>query len=328
MRYVIFGAGGIGGGIGGCLAQTGADVVLVARGAHLDAMVANGLEMRQPDGSSSVDVAAVGHVGDAGLKAGDVVILAMKSQHTAGAIDDLVAIGQSDLSVVCAQNGVDNERQALRFFARIYGLCVMMPATHLEPGTVEIRNGPVRGVLDLGRYPGGVDETAETIAAALRAAGFASEPHPAIMTRKYRKLLSNLGNAIDAAAGSEGHHSFLADAARREAWMCFDASGIDVGSEEEDKARREVLDAGAPKPGRASGSSSWQSLARGSATIEAGYLNGEIVLLGRLRGIATPVNEWLADLAGDMARRHAPPASMSVAELEAAAAKGGILPPD
>jgi 2-dehydropantoate 2-reductase len=329
VRYVIFGAGGIGGGMGGCLALTGADVVLVARGAHLDAIVANGLELRQPDGSSRVDVAAVGHVRDAGLRAGDVVIFAMKSQDTAGAIDDLVGVGQPDLAVVCAQNGVDNERQALRHFARVYGLCVMMPATHLEPGIVEIRNGPVRGVLDLGRYPSGVDDTAATIAAALRRAGFASEAHPAIMTRKYRKLLANLGNAIDAAVGADGRRSFLAEAARREAWTCFDASGIDVGSEDEDKSRRAPLtESGASRPGRASGSSSWQSLARGSPTIEAGYLNGEIVLLGRLHGIATPVNEWLADLAVDLARRRASPASMSVAELEAAAAGHGILPPD
>ncbi len=44
--------------------------------------------------------------------------------------------------------------------------------------------------------------------------------------------------------------------------------------------------AGVPRPG----GSSWQSLAKGSGTIEADYLNGEIVLLGRLHGVPTPVN--------------------------------------
>ena len=41
------------------------------------------------------------------------------------------------------------------------------------------------------------------------------------------------------------------------------------------------------------GGSSWQSLARGAGSIEAEYLNGEIVLLGGLYGVATPVNELL-----------------------------------
>jgi len=327
MKFVIYGAGAIGGGIGGCLAQSGADVVLVARGAHLAAMVANGLQLHQPAGAFRVDVPAVGHISEAGLRPGDVVILTVKSQHTAGAIDELAGIGEPDLAVVCAQNGVDNERQALRFFARVYGMCVMMPATHLEPGEVEIKDGPVRGVLDLGRYPAGADDTAESIASALRPAGFAADVHPAIMTRKYRKLLANLGNAIDAAAGRDGRNSFLAGAARREAWTCFDATGIEVGSEDEDKERRTVLDMSPSRPGRASGSSSWQSLARGSASIEAGYLNGEIVLLGRQHGIATPVNELLAAVAADLVRRRAAPASMSVAELEAVAAQAGILPP-
>jgi 2-dehydropantoate 2-reductase len=327
VRYVVYGAGAIGGGIGGCLALAGADVVLVARGAHLEAMVAKGLQLHQPDDSVAVNVPAVGHISEAGLRPGDVVILAVKSQHTAEVIDQLVGVGEPDLSVVCAQNGVDNERQALRYFARVYGTCVMMPATYIDPGEVEVQDGPVRGVLDLGRYPTGADETAETIAAALRPAGFAAEVHPAIMTRKYRKLLANLGNALDAAAGRDGRHSFLAEAARREAWTCFDAAGIEVGSEEEDEERRSLLKTRPSRNGRESGSSSWQSLARGSASIEAGYLNGEIVLLGRLHGIATPVNELLAGLAADLVRRHAAPASMSVAELHGAAAQRGILPP-
>ena len=53
------------------------------------------------------------------------------------------------------------------------------------------------------------------------------------------------------------------------------------------------------------GSSSWQSLARGTGSIEADYLNGEITLLGRLHGVPTPVNAMLQDVANDMARERA-----------------------
>jgi 2-dehydropantoate 2-reductase len=322
VKYVIYGAGGIGGGIGACLALKGLDVVLVARGAHLAAMQAGGLDVRRDGGSERLDIPAVGDVGDAGLVVGDVVILAMKSQDTAAAIDALAG-GEPGVAVVCAQNGVDNERQALRRFADVYGMCVMMPATHLEPGVIELRDGPVPGVLDLGRYPAGVDATAETVASDLRTAGFASLAHPAIMTRKYRKLLANLGNALDAASGRDGRHSFLLDAARAEGAACLAAAGLELSSVEEDESRRRPLE-GPGRSGGGGGSSSWQSLARGSATIESDYLNGEIVLLGRLHGVATPVNEFLARLGAGLARSGAAPASMTVAAVEAAAVEQGI----
>ena len=54
----------------------------------------------------------------------------------------------------------------------------------------------------------------------------------------------------------------------------------------------------APTPsGEWQGGSSWQSLARGTGSIEAEFLNGEIVLLGALHGVPTPVNALLQRLA-------------------------------
>lgn len=323
-RYVIYGAGAIGAGIAGCLALAGRDVVAVARGAHLEAMQSGGLRMRRGSSTTTVPLAAVGHVRDAGLEAGDVVLIAVKSQHTAGALADLAGLGQPDLGIVCVQNGVDNERQALRYFERVYGMCVLMPATHLEPGLVEIRQS-VPGILDLGRYPSGADPVAAAIAADLTAAGFASEVNADIMRRKYRKLLSNLGNSLDAAAGRSGQKSWLAGAARREAATVFAAAGIEASSEEEDRVRRVAMPEEKPvDPSRRGGSSSWQSLARGSTSIEADYLNGEIALLGRLHGVPAPVNAWLAQLANDLVRTGAGPASLSVDELEAKAAAAGL----
>ena len=326
MRYVIYGAGAIGASMGALLAADGRDVTLVARGAHLEALRRDGVLLRWPGGREQrVAVRAVADAAEAGADRSTVVVLAVKSQDTAGAIDDLAALGQAP-SVVCAQNGVDNERQALRRFEHVYGMCVVMPASHLEPGTVEVRNEPVPGMVDLGRYPTGVDATAEAVAADLRSAGFESEAHTAIMARKYRKLLANLTNALDAAAGQDGRRGPLADAARAEALACLDAAGIEVASEQEDLDRRRVLDA-STRPFAASGpSSSWQSLARRGGRIEVDYLNGEIVLLGRLHGVDVPVNAWLAALAGDLARSGAEPGSVPIAELEHRARRSGLLP--
>ena len=62
------------------------------------------------------------------------------------------------------------------------------------------------------------------------------------------------------------------------------------------------------------GGSTWQSLARGGA-VEADYLNGEIVLLGRLHGVPTPVNELLQRAANAAARDKRPPESVPIEEL-------------
>ena len=72
------------------------------------------------------------------------------------------------------------------------------------------------------------------------------------------------------------------------------------------------------------GGSSWQSLARGTGDIESDYLNGEIVLIGRLHGVPTPVNELLQRRAMAAALTHEPPgqqvAEELLAELDGAAA--------
>jgi 2-dehydropantoate 2-reductase len=65
------------------------------------------------------------------------------------------------------------------------------------------------------------------------------------------------------------------------------------------------------------GGSSWQSLARGAGRIETDFLNGEVVLLGRLYGVATPVNARLQSLARELAREGAAPASVDLGALEA-----------
>lgn len=62
-------------------------------------------------------------------------------------------------------------------------------------------------------------------------------------------------------------------------------------------------------------SSSWQSLARQSRSIETDYLNGEIVLLGRLHGVPTPVNDLLQRTARVAAREGISPGSMTVEAL-------------
>jgi 2-dehydropantoate 2-reductase len=315
MRFVVVGAGAVGGVVGGRLAQHDHDVVLVARGDHGKAIAADGLVIRSPDDEVLVPLQVVAHPSELTLTQDDVVLLAVKGQDTPEAIEGLAA-GPADLAVACLQNGVDNERQVLRRTPNTYAVPVMLPGTYLEPGVVEASSAPISGILDVGRYPRGIDERAEAISTAFATSTFSSIPQPEVMRFKWSKLLMNLGNALEAAVGPIGRDSELYARARAEAEAVLRAADIDFASLAEDGERRgDLIGMRRINGRRREGGSTWQSLARGTGRVETDLLNGEIVLLGRLHDVATPVNALLQRVANDLARRGAPPGSMTEADL-------------
>jgi 2-dehydropantoate 2-reductase len=316
VRFVVYGAGAVGGVIGGRLAEHGHNVALIARGAHYDAIHAHGLTVESPDGTVTTPVAVVDHPSRLDLTDDDVVILAMKSQDTADALEALAAVVGPTTPIVCAQNGVENERAALRRFANVYAVCVMLPAVHLVPGVVQAYSSPTPGILHIGRFPGGSDTVAEQTAAAFRDATFASEARDDIMRWKYTKLLMNLANAAEASFAPSDARNEVAKRVRDEGATVLRAAGIDFASNEEDAALRgdtlRIRPIGSQRRG---GGSSWQSLERRTGAVESDYLNGEIVMLARLHDAAAPVNEALARVCTDMAREAEPPASRSADEF-------------
>lgn len=318
MRFVILGAGGIGATIGGRLHQSGHDVVLIARGAHGEALRRRGLTLASPDQVVRLDIPTALHPRELEWQPGDVAILAAKSQDTAAAARDLQAAAGSALPVVSAQNGVVNERLLSRWFDHVHGLCVMCPTAHLEPGVVVAHSAPTSGILDLGRFPEGVDEVDEEVATALRASRFESVARPDIMRWKYRKLINNLGNSVQALCGDARAWEELVEAMaliEAEADLVLAAAGIDPVTEAEDDERRADHLQIQPVEGQArGGGSTWQSLTRGSG-VETDYLNGEISLLGRLHGVPTPANARLQALMTDAAARHLGPGSMTPVQL-------------
>jgi len=117
-------------------------------------------------------------------------------------------------------------------------------------------------------------------------------------------------------AGTSARDSPLLERAVAEAEAVLDAAGIDRASPDEDLARRGDRLRMRPIDGeRRPGGSSWQSLHRGSGSIETDYLNGEIVLLGRCHGVPTPVNALLQRLARDAASSGRPPGAMTADEV-------------
>ena len=332
-RYVIIGAGAVGGAIGGRLVLAGRDVVLVARGAHLDALQTDGLRLRTPDEDVTLAVAAVSGPDGLTLTGDDVLVLATKTQQAEAALvawaDAPVSGGGTAgerLPLLVALNGVTAEVLAQRYFERVFGVCVWMPTVHLVPGEVIIRSTPKSGMLHLGRVPVSADPVDEAllrhVAADLVAANFDAPLPTDVLPWKYRKLISNLGNVFQALVERNGDWRPLVNRAEAEARAVLDAAGISYTHDEDEQEARAAGFTMKPVPGVVDpGGSTWQSLARGTGNVETDYLNGEIVAIAHHIGRTAPVNATLARLGRQAARTGAQPGAMSAAELEA------LLPP-
>jgi 2-dehydropantoate 2-reductase len=275
-------------------------------------MAADGLLIRSPDDEVRVRPPVAGHVDEVGLGGGDVVLLCVKGHQTLAAIEGI----PPEVPIACLQNGVANERELLRRFPNVYAVPVMLPALHLVPGVVDASSAPVTGILDVGRYPTGVDATAEAVSVAFASSTFSSVARPDVMRFKWSKLMMNLGNAIEACCGPQAWGSPLAERATEEGRAVVAAAGIDAASAEEDAARRgDLLQMRRIAGERRGGGSTWQSLQRGSGAVEVDLLNGEVVLLGRLHGVPTPVNALLQRTCNDLARRGGAPGSIDPDDL-------------
>ena len=335
MRYIIIGAGAIGGVLGARLAQHSTEnrPLLIARGEHGAAIAANGLRLRTPGEDAFVPVDSAAGPAGVVLRDDDVLVLATKTQQAQIALEQWVDAPVFDgrgsrlgtagelLPVLTALNGVESERIALRYFARVFGVCVWLPAVHLVPGEVILRIGPTSGVFIIGRYGAATDAADDrllaTIAEDWTARSFTVHVVDDVMRWKYNKLLSNLGNAVQALLGAIDEDGVaIANRLQAEAESIYRATGIEWASEAEEAAWRGDVFRIRPVPGAPEqlGGSSWQSLARGSS-IESDYLNGEIALVARLHGMTAPLNATVQRLAREAAASGSGLGSLTAAEL-------------
>lgn len=314
MRYVVYGAGAVGGVIGAHLHLAGSPVTLVARGAHLAAIRADGLTLDAGDGRHRIDAPATETAAEVGWTDDTVVLLAVKSHQAAVALADLRAHAPADTPIVCATNGIATEVATLRLFVRTYAVCVMLPATHLEPGVVVASCHPTPAILDVGRIPGGTDAVTAAVSADLRAARIDSVERDDIMAMKRRKLVMNLGNGVDASFAQGDAADELAERAQAEGEQVLAAAGVSLATVEEDRERRGSILQRRPDLERRGGST-WQSLTRGTGDSEIDFLAGEIVLQGRLLGIPTPVNEAVVAATRALAYAGGPARSLDAADL-------------
>jgi len=315
MRFIIYGAGGIGCVTGGHLARTGHEVILIGRPGNVNTINEKGLRLITPTGIHDVSVPAVTGPEQIDLNSEDAVLLCMKGQDTEAALRTLKPLIK-DIPIFCLQNGVRNEEIATQYFPRVFGVMVRVGAVYLKDGEVTARRDPP-GWFIIGRYPHGTDEIMETIATSLRAASFLVKTTDDVMPYKWGKLMGNLSNAIGAITNSEDNETnAISQATLQELRDLLIQVGIRWVTNEE--TEREWPEITMPLRGSLeteAQSSTWQSLARGQGTVESEFLNGEVVRLAGSFGRQSPINEALVNISVEMAVKHELPGKYTPIQL-------------
>lgn len=317
MRFIIYGAGGIGCIIGGHLARTRHDVALIGRPGHMNAVNKNGLHLVTPTGTHVLKIPAVTEPKQIKFTSDDVVFLTMKGQNTEEALGVLKKVTEK-VPIFCFQNGVRNEEIAAKYFPKVYGAMVRVGAEYLKDGEVICRRDPP-GWFVIGCYPKGSDKLAETVVAELKVASFIVKTSEDVMPYKWGKLMSNLNNAIGAITDTRGDEvNQLSRAAQKELRDALAQANIRWITQ--DEVSKEMPETTAPL--RASidgdgGSSTWQSLTREQGSVETEFLNGEAVRLAKRLGRQAPVNEMLMRVSQEMAAKHQKPGAYTPSQLMA-----------
>ncbi|HWH79180.1 MAG TPA: 2-dehydropantoate 2-reductase [Candidatus Binatus sp.] len=189
MRIGVMGSGAVGGYFGAKLARNRHQVAFLARGAHLAAMRANGLQVKSPNGDLQIhdaqftdDAASAGQV--------DLILFCVKSYDTEDAAETIKPMVADRTIILSLQNGIDNPAK----LARVYGKQKVLPAvvyvgTQLSaPGVISHTTG---GRIVFGPLDGAVNDRIKTLEQTLNEAGIPSQSSSEIRRVQWTKLLWN-----------------------------------------------------------------------------------------------------------------------------------------
>jgi len=211
MRICIFGAGSVGGYLAGYLSRGGAEVSVVARGAHLAAIRADGLTVETPDDVLTVRIAASDTPADLGPQ--DIVLVTVKAPALPDVAATIAPLLGPDTAVAFIMNGIPwwyfhahggvlDGRQlpsldpggALwravnpnRAIGAIFWPACSVPS----PGVVRLLTGAQEGTV-FGEPSNAITPRLQALAAAFRAAGLAVRLSNDIRALIWRKLAFNL----------------------------------------------------------------------------------------------------------------------------------------
>ena len=216
MKFLIAGAGAIGGYLGARLACAGYDVTLYARGPHLRAMQERGLRVIGADGDFEAHPRVIGNLEEAGPA--DVILLGVKAHGLTQLAPQLKPLIDGNTTVVSTQNGIPwwyfqtsaGELTGLRLErvdpggviaaaippARVVASIAYFATEISEPGVIRHKEG---NRISLGEPDGTRSERCKAIAESLIKAGMRCPVTQKIRTEIWVKILGNVAfNPISA----------------------------------------------------------------------------------------------------------------------------------
>ncbi len=294
-RIAVVGAGAMGCLFGGLLAEGGLDVTLIdVWQEHVDRINRDGLQMLGYGGDRSIRVRATTDPG--GLEAVDVLFVQCKAPYTRRAVGRVAHLLREDSVAISFQNGLGNEEN----IGEVIGMERVMGGVTAQGAAVE-GAGAVRNFgslpTQIGEMGGGLSERAERIASALDRAGLPTSAVADVRQAIWKKLLANIAiSPTSAIANLTIKQVFAVPALRETAYEALDeavevarAEGVELNAGE----TREVIDQIAGPTGTGDNKSSLCVDILNRRPCEIDVINGAVVRLARLRGIATPVNKTL-----------------------------------
>jgi 2-dehydropantoate 2-reductase len=294
MKILVMGTGGVGGYFGGRLAGAGNDVTFIARGAHRDAIVRDGLQIISPLGNLTVKPAkAVSDPAEASQP--DIVIFATKLSDTERASRSMIPLVHQATTVISLQNGIEGPEI----------IAAALPGAHVVPGVARISShiaGP--GVIEhktpfarieFGEPDGRNTPRLEAFHTACRSAGIDAVLTDEIRYNVWMKFASLApGSGLMALTGESwgpvretpGTRALLEDAVR-EVIAVGTAAGVPFKPDDFAAVMKGIV---SNPPGMVS---SMAMDRRAGKPLEINYLSGALVRLGEKLGIAAPTHKFI-----------------------------------
>lgn len=290
MRIAIVGAGGIGCIYGAALAKAGAEVIFIARGAHLAAMQANGLRIEGDRGETVLDkVQATDDPASVGVVDYAIFCVKLWDVESAGAaIQPLVG---PQTAVIPQQNGVDAHERLIPILGReaVMAGTAWVTGSIVAPGVVR-QTGTYQRLI-YGEIDGSMSQRGKALAEMCAAGGFAGEFEPDVLVPIWEKFLgivplSSVNSLTRAPLGvyrEDPELWALCEGALKETIVVGRAEGVPLAAGSFDKVCGQMR---SMPPYHMT--SMCNDLLRGNR-IELPWFAGKVVELGRKHGIPTPI---------------------------------------
>jgi 2-dehydropantoate 2-reductase len=294
MRIAVVGAGGVGGGFGAALAKAGADVIFIARGAHLAAMKSQGLKVQGGRGETHlVPTRATDDPADIGKV--DIVLFCVKLWDVESAGQHIRPLIGPDTAVIPLQNGIDAAERLIPILGSnaVMGGVAQISASIVGPGLIQQVGTFMRMIF--GEFDGKRRKRGEDFLALCLKAGFDATLSDHILTELWMKFILLATNAGITAATRQPIGKLRDDddirpimiAAFREVFDVGRAKGVALPADAVEK----ILDFVGHAPPTMKASMALD-LERGNR-LELPWLGGKVVELGRQLGVPTPTHSMM-----------------------------------